>query len=64
MTASKSSKKKAEEKAPASYRVLIGASFPGGQGKSRRIKPGQVVDDLPERVIKPLLEQGAIEEVK
>jgi hypothetical protein len=55
---------KPEPKKDRKFRVLKGASFQGQPGKTRRIKPGQVVDDLPERVIESLLRQGAIEEVK
>lgn len=39
------------------YRVLVGLSYP----PDRRAEPGDIIDDLPSKSIKWLLEQGAVE---
>ncbi|MGI5288030.1 hypothetical protein ACQEVF_32460 [Nonomuraea polychroma] len=45
------------------YRALAGLDYPGKGGKPRRTEPGDVVDDLPAKSVRWLVEQGHIEEV-
>lgn len=44
----------------AQYRALVGLSYP----PDRRVEAGQIVDDLPGKSVKWLLEQGLIEPAK
>ena len=44
----------------AKYKVLIGLNYP----PDKRAEPGDVVDDLPQKSVSWLLEQGYIEAVK
>lgn len=58
--------KEPKEPKESGYRALVGLSYPdpAKKGKTKRVKEGEVVDDLPSRSVSWLLEQGAIEEVK
>jgi len=44
----------------AQYRVIVGVDYP----PDRRAEPGDVVDDLPGKSIKWLVDQGIVEPVK
>lgn len=43
------------------FRVLAGIDYRTAQGDPKRVEPGDLVDDLPSRDHKWLLECGAIE---
>lgn len=47
------------------YRALVGLDYPpNNKEPKRRAEPGDVVDDLPPKVIGWMLEIGAIEKVE
>lgn len=45
------------------YRVLVGINYPTSKGE-KRVEPGDIVADLPQKAVAGLVEQGVIEKVE